>query len=108
LLARTKHAQFHGYNVCREFGEAIGMMLENWCWLKDELIAMSCHYTHVDPKHLKAWQKANPGSTIPPKTIPEDLLEPLIQQRPVFRLVRTLSILLVPLTFMDIDVDHII
>src|ERR1700748_2330132 len=97
LLARTKYARFHGYNVCLEFGEAIGTMLENWCWMKDELKTMSCHYIRLDPDYMEAWKEANPGSTVPPKTIPGCFLENLVQQRPMFRLHRYLTELLVTL-----------
>lgn len=86
LLARTKYAQFHGYRVCLEFGEAIGTMLENWCWMKDELKAMSCHYTKVDPRYMEAWKEANPGADLPPKMIPDELLENIPAQRLMNRL----------------------
>jgi metallopeptidase MepB len=42
-------------------------MLENWRWMKDELKAMSCHYTRLDPKYMEAWHKAYPESSLPPK-----------------------------------------
>ena len=85
LLARTKYEMFHGYGVCLEFGEAIGMMLENWCWMPDQLKAISRHYTRIDPKYMSAWQQENRGSTLPPETIPDELLFNLIQRRPVDR-----------------------
>jgi metallopeptidase MepB len=93
LLARTKYARFHGYNVPREFGEGIGTMLENFCWIKDGLKAMSCHYTEINPKYREAWQEANPGCPLPPKTIPDELVENLIQSRPVSRLLHYLDLL---------------
>jgi metallopeptidase MepB len=81
--------------VPREFGEAIGTMLENFCWIKDELKRMSCHYTQIDPKYREAWEEANPGLPLPPKTIPDDLLENLVLSRPVYKLYRYLDQLLV-------------
>jgi metallopeptidase MepB len=86
LLARTKYSRFHGYNVPREFGEAISTMLENFCWIEDELKAMSCHYTQIDPKYMEAWQDANAGRPLPPKTIPDELVKNLVQSRPISRL----------------------
>jgi metallopeptidase MepB len=82
---------FHGYSVCREFGEAIGTVLENFCWIKDELKAMSCHYIELDPKYREAWLEANPRCPLPPKTIPDELLENLVKLRPVSRLRRYLD-----------------
>ncbi|MBE3049914.1 hypothetical protein IMZ48_46935 [Candidatus Bathyarchaeota archaeon] len=81
LLARTRYARFHGYEVCLEYGEAIGTMLENWCWIKDEIKAMSCHYTRVDTRYREAWQEANPGRDLPPERIPDELLEKRFKDR---------------------------
>ncbi|PMD39476.1 metallopeptidase MepB [Hyaloscypha variabilis F] len=79
LLARTKYKKFHGYRVCLEFGEAIGTML-------DELKAMSCHYTRISPQYMEAWKEANPESPLPPKSIPDELLENLLKRRRFSRL----------------------
>lgn len=79
LLARTKYQQFHGYNVCLEFGEAIGIMLENWVWLEDVLISLSCHYTRLDPDLRDEWKEKHPGQDLPPEKIPTDLLTPLLK-----------------------------
>jgi metallopeptidase MepB len=91
LLARTKYSRFHGYSVPREFGEAIGTMLESFCWMKDMLKSMSCHYTRVDQQYAEAWQAANPGCPLPPETIPDDLVESLVRSRPAHRLDRITS-----------------
>jgi Zn-dependent oligopeptidase len=50
LVARTKYARHHGFGVTLELGEGIGMMFEQWCWLQDELTAMSMHYTRINPE----------------------------------------------------------
>lgn len=81
MLARTKYARFHGYEVCLEYGEAIGTMLENWCWIPDEIKAMSCHYTRIDDRYREAWQEANPGRPLPPERIPAELLEERFKRR---------------------------
>lgn len=81
LVARTKYAKFHGYEVCVEFGEGIATMLENWCWIKDELKAISKHYTRVDHNYMEAWMKVNPGCPLPPAEIPDKLVDDLISTR---------------------------
>lgn len=55
-------------------------MLENWCWLKDEIQKMSCHYTKLDPSYLKKWQDSHQGQT-PPDHLPEEMLDGLVQSR---------------------------
>lgn len=79
LLARTKYQQFHGYNVCLEFGEAIGIMLENWAWMKEVLCALGCHYTRLDPNFSDEWKETHPGKDLPPEKISDLLLAPLLR-----------------------------
>ena len=57
------------------------MMLENWCWIPDELRALSRHYTRVDPAYMEAWKKDHPGCVIPPEKIPDELLQQRIKRR---------------------------
>lgn len=45
FLARTKYVHFHGYRLPSDFGEMPRIMLKNWCWMKDVLKGLSCHYT---------------------------------------------------------------
>lgn len=81
LVARTKYAKFHGYEVCLEFGEGIATMLENWCWMKDELMAISTHYTYTDQKYMEAWVKENPGRCPPPTDIPDAMVDDIVRAR---------------------------
>lgn len=91
LLAKTRYAKFHGYEVCVEFGEAIATMLENWCWMKDVLKDICYHFTALDLKYEEAWVKENPNVPIPRAEIPDELLEGLIETRRDSRLDRCLS-----------------
>jgi metallopeptidase MepB len=50
------------------------MMLENWCWLPNELKAIGRHYTRVDPIYMETWLKDNPGRDTPSEKIPDELL----------------------------------
>lgn len=56
-------------------------MLENWCWLKNELKQMSCHYTKLDHKYLEKWQNEHAGEPCPPEKIPDEMLDSLIESR---------------------------
>lgn len=91
LLARTKYARFHGYEAVQEFVEGIGMTLENWCWLRDRLKAMSRHYTSVDPAYKTAWLQQNPGRDLLPEEIPDDLLDKLLQSRARGKMIHLLN-----------------
>jgi len=71
------------------------MMLENWCWLPDELKAIGRHYTRVDPTYMEAWLKDNPGRDVPPERIPDGLLRHRLARRGHAKVDVLLSILYV-------------
>lgn len=71
--------------MAREFEEALGVMLENWCWTKQELRGMSRHYTTMDPSVLEKWKAEHPGAPIPLKQIPDNILDSLIESRNTYR-----------------------
>jgi metallopeptidase MepB len=52
-------------------------MLENWCWMRDELKRMSCHYTKLDG--------ADSGDINENGEIPDTMLDNLIKSRNVNR-----------------------
>ncbi|RAL00758.1 M3 family metallopeptidase [Aspergillus ibericus CBS 121593] len=81
LLAKTRYVRFHGYHLPPDFGEMPSVMLENWCWMKDVLKGLSCHYTTVNDDYLAAWRKQHPGEPDPPKKIPEELVDRLVKHR---------------------------
>ncbi|KAI0149260.1 peptidase family M3 [Pestalotiopsis sp. NC0098] len=81
LVSKTAYTAFHGHRAPADFAEAPSIMLENWCWMKDELRRMSCHYSRLAPKYLEAWQTSNPGKPHPPEKCPDELLEGLIRSR---------------------------
>lgn len=49
LCSKTQFSQFHGTHVARDFVEAPSQMLENWCWLPEQLKSMSAHYKTGEP-----------------------------------------------------------
>ncbi|PWY78784.1 peptidase family M3 [Aspergillus eucalypticola CBS 122712] len=81
LLARTKYVRFHGYRLPPDFGEMPSMMLENWCWMKEVLQGLSCHYTTLENSYLVEWHRQHPNLPHPPKKIPVDLVDRLIKHR---------------------------
>ncbi|KAI5245791.1 hypothetical protein E4T43_02926 [Aureobasidium subglaciale] len=60
-------------------------MLENWCWLPDELQQLSCHCTTLKSEQLQKWRIQHPNEPDPPVSIPEILVKSLIQHRHAFR-----------------------
>ncbi|KAK6226540.1 peptidase family m3 [Colletotrichum tabaci] len=86
LVSRTQHTRFHGTRVAPDFGEAPSTMLEKWCWMPDELVKMSRHYTRVDPAYMSKWREEHPaGGEPPPEKIPEALVERLVESRELNR-----------------------
>ncbi|KAJ5947263.1 peptidase family M3 [Penicillium verhagenii] len=81
LLAKSKYSRFHGYRLPPDFGEMPSILLENWCWMKDVLCGLSCHYTTLSETYLADWRNKNPGSPDPVKTIPGHLVDSLIKNR---------------------------
>lgn len=78
LVARTKYARFHGHRSPPDFFEIPSIMLENWCWLREELRNMSCHVSTESSET----QSDSPARR---KTIPDDLLDGLIKSRHINR-----------------------
>ncbi|PWY90980.1 peptidase family M3 [Aspergillus heteromorphus CBS 117.55] len=113
LLARTKYTRFHGYRLPPDFGEMPSMMLENWCWMKDVLQDLSCHYTTLDETYLSEWRKQNPGKADPPTTIPGELVDNIIRHRHFNQSLYYLHILSISLFDLQIhttntdDIDHL-
>ncbi|EGX91920.1 metallopeptidase MepB [Cordyceps militaris CM01] len=85
LVARTKYAHFHGYHLPVDIGEMPSTLLENWCWTKDVLRHLSCHYTKLDSKYLQQWRQDNANSPDPAEKIDEDTLDKIIKIRNIHR-----------------------
>ncbi|KAI8152334.1 Neurolysin [Colletotrichum sp. SAR 10_70] len=81
LICRTKYTRFHGTRVKPDFGEAPSTMLENWCWMPDELVKMSRHYTRVDPAYAAKWKEDHDDAELPAEKIDEKLVERLVESR---------------------------
>lgn len=85
LIARTKYVHFHGYRLPVDIGEMPSTLLENWCWTKDVLKHLSCHYTKLDPKYLQQWRQDNPGLSDPEEKIDDQTLDSIIKIRNIHR-----------------------
>ncbi|KAI8223635.1 Neurolysin [Colletotrichum sp. SAR 10_99] len=101
LICRTKYTRFHGTRVKPDFGEAPSTMLENWCWMPDELVKMSRHYTHIDPAYAAKWKENHDDAELPPEKIDEKLVERLVESRSLNRALWFLRQIL----FAKFDVD---
>lgn len=56
-------------------------MLENWCWVPDQLSSMSKHYAHLSPEYAEAWKSEHPGEALPPERLPEEIATKLASTR---------------------------
>lgn len=81
ILSKTEYVRFHGYETTLDFVELPSSFLENWCWKKDVLKKLSCHYTTLDKKYLFEWRKQNPGQSDLPREIPDHWIEKLAEHR---------------------------
>ncbi|KAI5273138.1 zincin [Aureobasidium subglaciale] len=85
LVSRTQYSRFHGWRSPPDYAEALSIMLENLCWLPEELKQLSCHYTTLSPELLREWRIQHPDEPDPPVSIPDSLVNLLIQHRHAFR-----------------------
>lgn len=81
LLSKTRYTRFHGPTLPPDLNEAPSIILENWCWRQELLVAMSRHYTTLRPEYLAQWREDHPGEPDPPAKIPEELVESLVKGR---------------------------
>lgn len=85
LISKTKYSRFHGTRLPVDIGEMPSTLLENWCWDKDILKYLSCHFSTLKSEYSAKWLKHHPNEKTPPKTIPDELLNKIIHNRNIFR-----------------------
>lgn len=103
LLSRTLHTRYHAWRAPAEFSEALSTMLENWCWNRNELREMSCHFTRVDPKFSQTWRAQHPGTALPSEHLPDELLDDLIASRDMNKALALLQQTLVMMDFPSVS-----
>ncbi|KAH8891438.1 metallopeptidase MepB [Thozetella sp. PMI_491] len=82
LASKTRYARFHGPSgTVIDFGEAPSQVLENWAWTPSQLKKLSRHYSTLSPAYLKHWQESSNGEPAPPETMPDDMIEALMNVR---------------------------
>lgn len=76
LVSKTRYARFHGpYGTPADYGEIPSQVVENWCWIPEQLKAMSRHYSYLSDEYLAVWMAQNEGQPQPPERLPDDLVE---------------------------------
>ncbi|KAI9888207.1 MAG: hypothetical protein M1814_001092 [Vezdaea aestivalis] len=83
LVSRTIYSRFHGTSTVRDFVEAPSQMLENWCWTKSQLKALSHHYSYLSDSYAEAFAEASKLEGKPSEQIPDDLIEKLLATKHV-------------------------
>jgi hypothetical protein len=58
--------------------------LPNFCWIRSELKTIIGHYRDVDSNWLRTWQEKHPGGAVPAVDSPDELLDPMLQNRDRF------------------------
>ncbi|EME79322.1 uncharacterized protein MYCFIDRAFT_57655 [Pseudocercospora fijiensis CIRAD86] len=83
LVSRTIYSRFHGTNTVRDFVEAPSQMLENWCWTPSPLKSLSKHWSYLSPEYEAAYKASASGTHKPSETIPDDLIQSIINTQHV-------------------------
>ena len=73
----------NGNRVVKDFAEAPSQLLEYWCWTREALEQLSCHYSYLSDGHRSLWlkQQSDEAAKPPPETIPEALIQDLISTK---------------------------
>ncbi|OCK76625.1 thimet oligopeptidase [Lepidopterella palustris CBS 459.81] len=83
LVSRTTYSRFHGTNTVRDFVEAPSQMLENWCWTRSQLKALSHHYSYLSSDYEAAFKESSGASEKPEERIPDELIDNIIKTKHV-------------------------
>ena len=92
LVGKTRYSRFHGTSVVQDFVEAPSQMLENWCWTPSQIKFLSQHYSTLSDAYKNEWLESSGSkdNTPPPETLPDSLIESLVNTRHVNEAIATL------------------
>lgn len=83
LVSKTIYSRFHGTSTVRDFVEAPSQMLENWCWTPSQIKSLSKHWSYLSPQYAEAWREHSKSAQQPPESMPDDLIENIVNTRHV-------------------------
>jgi metallopeptidase MepB len=86
FVSKTKYSRYHGTNLTDDICETPSIMLENFCWTRQVLKSLGCHYTALKSEYLAAWKEKHQGEEGPPQTIPDEILDEFLKVRQDSRL----------------------
>lgn len=83
LVSKTIYSRFHGTSTVRDFVEAPSQMLENWCWTPSQLKSLSKHWSYLSSDYEQAYAASSNGAKRPAESMPDDLIQSIINTRHV-------------------------
>ncbi|OBT69081.1 hypothetical protein VE03_01423 [Pseudogymnoascus sp. 23342-1-I1] len=84
LVSKTIYSRFHGSRTVRDFVEAPSQILENWCWLPEQLKSLSRHYSTLSSDYHDLWKGSmvdDESGNLPPEKMPDELIRGLISTK---------------------------
>ncbi|GAM88950.1 hypothetical protein ANO11243_069840 [Dothideomycetidae sp. 11243] len=93
LVANTRYARFHGATTSADFNEAPSQMLEQWCWDPSVLQSLGQHYSRQSADYLQDWVTENGPDVEQPDTLPDGIIERLVQGTAAKKLHITITML---------------
>ncbi|KAI6998687.1 metallopeptidase MepB [Hortaea werneckii] len=91
LVSKTEFARFHGASTAEDFNEAPSQMLEHWCWHPEILKSLGRLHNANDEFDQKQELTANEKE----RSMPDHLIERLLQSRKLRDAVKILGMLAV-------------
>ncbi len=82
VVSKTRYARFHGpAGTVIDFGAAPRPILAPWTWIPSQLKKMSRHYSTLSPEYFKHWEEKSNGEPAPPESMPDHMIEALVNSR---------------------------
>lgn len=92
LVSQTTYSCFHGTYTTRDFVETPSKMLEHWCWMPDQIKAISRHWSYISPEYKKAYMDNYASAAEQPEEkMPQQMIQSIINTRNVNAALANLS-----------------